>query len=172
MTRDEDSGAFAAPHRPWRHSLIIFVPILVPIASRAHLPATAVIHTYRAHPWALFALFTLRRGTRARVTGQVGAEAEHVVHSRVAPLVPVCGVSHQPDSSTFRLERGRELMTRRADTDMTCSRGKAGTVGYATWLVAFCRIYSSTPLFAQLSRPTVTASLLTLGRDPNGKAEI
>ena len=63
-------------------------------------------------------------------------------------------------------------MTRRADTDMTCSRGKAGSVGYATWLVAFCRIYSSTPLFAQLSRPTVTASLLTLGRDPNGKAEI
>jgi hypothetical protein len=104
--------------------IIIFVPILVPIASRAHLPATAVTHTYRAHPWALFALFALRRGTRARATGQVGAEAEYVV-------------SHQPDSSTFRFERGRELMTRRADTDMTCSRGEAGTVGYAAMACCF-----------------------------------
>jgi hypothetical protein len=101
-----------------------------PYSSRPHLPATAVTHTYRAHPWALFALFALRRGTRARATGQDGAEAEYVVYSRVAP-------SHQPDSSTFRFERGRELMTRRADTDMTCSRGKAETVGYAAMACCF-----------------------------------
>jgi len=139
--------------------IIIFVPILVPIASRSHLPATAVTHTYRAHPWALFALFAPRRGTRARATGQIGAEAEYVV-------------SHQPDSSTFRFERGRELMTRRADTDMTCSRGKLGPWDMRHGLLLFAGFIPQRQLFAQLSRPTVTASLLTLGRDPNGKAEI
>ena len=62
-------------------------------------------------------------------------------YTRVAPLVPV---SHQPDSSTFRCERGRELMTRRADTDMTCSRGKAGTAGYGAMACCFLQDYSST----------------------------
>lgn len=33
-------------------------------------------------------------------------------------------------------------MTRRVDTDMTCSRGKAGIVGYAAVACCFCRIIS------------------------------
>ena len=145
-------------HRPRRHSHRYIRPHSVPRSFTRHCGYPYIHH---AHLWALFALFALRRGTKARATGQVGAEAEHVVYFRVAPLVPVCGVSHQPDSSTFR-----ELMTRRVDTDITCSRGKAGTVGYAAMACCLLQDYSSTyaktdrPLFAQryLALPS-TASL-------------
>ena len=112
---------YSSPYSfPWRPALI-------------YPPLWLLIHT--AHIYGL-SLPSLPSGVGREQERRAKLEPK-LNMSYILELHPSFGVSHQPDSSTFRLERGRELMTRRADTDMTCSRGKAGTVGYATMACCF-----------------------------------